>query len=95
MKKNLIRSYVAIFVATLSVVACTKKEDNSNKILLGEYGSMTGEVANFGQSTHKGITLAQEQYNAAGGFNGKQVEVKICIVFGPFAGGLCHRLSNQ
>ena len=77
MKKNLIRSYVAIFVATLSVVACTKKEDNSNKILLGEYGSMTGEVANFGQSTHKGITLAQEQYNAAGGFNGKQVEVKL------------------
>jgi branched-chain amino acid transport system substrate-binding protein len=45
-------------------------------ILLGEVGSLTGAEATFGQSTHEGIQLALEQANAAGGVNGKKLEVR-------------------
>jgi branched-chain amino acid transport system substrate-binding protein len=46
-------------------------------ILLGEVGSLTGAEATFGQSTHEGIQLALEQANAAGGVNGKKLEVRV------------------
>lgn len=46
------------------------------KILIGEFGSLTGSEATFGQSTHQGIQLALEEFNKAGGLNGKQVELK-------------------
>ena len=46
-------------------------------ILLGEVGSLTGAEATFGQSTREGIELALEEANAAGGVNGKKVEVRV------------------
>lgn len=46
-------------------------------ILIGEYGSLTGSEATFGQSTHNGVTLAIEEINAAGGVKGRQLEVKV------------------
>lgn len=69
--------------SALAIVSCTKKEQAvqsgtatpSDKIVLGHFAALTGETATFGQSTKKGVDLAMEQYNAAGGFNGKQVEV--------------------
>ncbi len=45
-------------------------------ILIGEFGSLTGSEATFGQSTHNGIVLALEEVNAAGGIKGKKVELK-------------------
>ncbi len=52
--------------------ACAKSENN---ILIGEYGSLTGGTATFGQSTHKGVELATEEVNASGGLLGKKVKV--------------------
>jgi branched-chain amino acid transport system substrate-binding protein len=46
-------------------------------ILIGEYGSLTGAEATFGQSTHNGIMLAVKEQNAAGGVKGRQVEIKV------------------
>ncbi|MFZ4737925.1 MAG: ABC transporter substrate-binding protein [Bradymonadia bacterium] len=48
----------------------------TGNILIGEYGSMTGSEATFGQSTHNGIVLAVEEVNAAGGIGGRKVELK-------------------
>ena len=48
----------------------------NGEILVGEFGSLTGAQATFGQSTHEGITLAMEEINAAGGINGRKVAVK-------------------
>lgn len=42
-------------------------------IKIGEVGSMTGEEASFGTSTHQGVELALKQINAAGGVKGKQI----------------------
>jgi branched-chain amino acid transport system substrate-binding protein len=46
-----------------------------NEIVVGEYGSMTGSEATFGQSTHNGLTMAIEEINAAGGIKGKKVKL--------------------
>lgn len=48
----------------------------SDVILVGEFGSMTGSEATFGQSTHNGIVLAIEEVNARGGVKGKKIELK-------------------
>lgn len=49
----------------------------SDVILIGEYSSLTGSEATFGQSTHNGVLLAIEEINAAGGLNGRKLDVKV------------------
>jgi branched-chain amino acid transport system substrate-binding protein len=44
-------------------------------IKIGEYASLTGKDATFGQSQHKGIVLGIEELNAAGGVLGKKLEL--------------------
>jgi len=59
-----------------STTAASAAPTGTGNILIGEYGSMTGSEATFGQSTHNGIMLAVEEFNAAGGLAGRQVELK-------------------
>ena len=47
----------------------------ADTIRVGEYASLTGKDATFGQSQHKGIALAIEEINAAGGVLGKKIEL--------------------
>lgn len=76
-------SKLALFVSfsALAIVSCTKKEEAAqspavgDKIRIGHFAALTGETATFGQSTKKGVDLAMEQFNAAGGLSGKLVEV--------------------
>lgn len=44
-------------------------------IRIGEYASLTGKEAAFGQSSHRGTVLAIEQANAAGGVLGQAIEL--------------------
>jgi branched-chain amino acid transport system substrate-binding protein len=44
-------------------------------IKIGEFASMTGKEATFGQFSHKGTLLAIEEVNAAGGVLGKKIEL--------------------
>ena len=44
-------------------------------IKIGEYASLTGSEAAFGQSSHKGTQLLVEEINKAGGVLGKQIEL--------------------
>jgi branched-chain amino acid transport system substrate-binding protein len=60
----------------ISLVGPTACGGGDETILIGEFGSMTGSEATFGQATHKGIMLAVEEQNAAGGVKGKKIEVK-------------------
>lgn len=46
-----------------------------NTIKVGEYASLTGKEATFGQSSHNGTELAIKELNAAGGVLGKQLEL--------------------
>ncbi|MBV8519208.1 MAG: ABC transporter substrate-binding protein [Acidobacteria bacterium] len=49
--------------------------DAGGEILVGEFGSLTGSEATFGQSTHNGIMLAIDEVNAAGGVNNRKIRV--------------------
>jgi len=44
-------------------------------IRIGEYASLTGKEAAFGQSSHQGTVLAIDELNAAGGLLGERVEL--------------------
>ncbi len=59
-------------LALFLTLACNKHE---NEILIGEYGSLTGGTATFGQSTHDGIMMAMEEVNSSGGILGKKVRI--------------------
>ncbi len=53
--------------------SCTKPATDTIKV--GEYASLTGKEASFGQQSHKGLVLAIEELNAAGGVLGKKLEL--------------------
>jgi branched-chain amino acid transport system substrate-binding protein len=56
----------------LALTGCAQKSDT---IKVGEFASLTGKEAAFGQSSHKGTQLAIEEANAAGGVLGKKLEL--------------------
>lgn len=61
---------------TFSTTGCTKKSaDSANEILVGEYGSLTGSEATFGQSTSEGVNLAFSEQNKIGGVKGKKLKL--------------------
>ena len=47
----------------------------SDVIRVGEFASLTGSEATFGQSSHKGTTLAIDDLNASGGILGKKIQL--------------------
>src|SRR5258707_2435354 len=75
--------FISLAVLSFGLLGCPPKEGTSNtstggaggEILVGEYGSMTGPQATFGQSTHNGIMMAADEVNAAGGINGRKIKV--------------------
>jgi branched-chain amino acid transport system substrate-binding protein len=46
----------------------------ADTIKIGEFASLTGKEAAFGQSSHKGTQLAIDELNAGGGILGKQID---------------------
>ena len=52
-----------------------KKADDGNTIKIGANFELTGAVAVYGQSGFNGVELAVEEMNAAGGVNGKKLEL--------------------
>jgi branched-chain amino acid transport system substrate-binding protein len=48
-----------------------------DKVKIGVFMSLTGSTAQFGISSTNGIKMAAEEVNAAGGINGKQVELLV------------------
>jgi len=72
------RLLVWCFLITIGLVSCTGAQPDgqqSNEIVIGEYGSLTGTTATFGISSKNGIDMAIEQLNKSGGVLGKQVRV--------------------
>lgn len=65
---------LALVVVGILLFSCAKKED---VVILGEFGSLTGGTATFGKSTQKGIEMALEEVNKAGGIQGKPVRIVV------------------
>ena len=61
------------FTGIVAAAPATLAADATIKV--GEFASLTGKEATFGQSSHKGIVMAFEEINAAGGVLGKKLEL--------------------
>jgi branched-chain amino acid transport system substrate-binding protein len=71
--------FLAAAAVSLFLTGCNKPPGapaaGSDVIKVGEFASMTGSEATFGQSSHKGTQLAIDDLNAAGGVLGKKLEL--------------------
>lgn len=77
MKKRVVSVLlVAIFVASIFTFAgCSSSGSKSDTIKIGFIGPTTGDAAIYGTSAKDGAMLAVEEINAAGGVEGKQLEL--------------------
>lgn len=71
MKK--ISALIVAVVVALSVVACAPQAPQGIKI--GTIQPLTGKIAVYGKTVSQAVTLAVDEANAAGGVNGKQIEL--------------------
>lgn len=71
MLRSKLLSYLVSLTLSLAAVTVLAQD----KIKIGEFASLTGKEAAFGQSSHKGTILAIEAANAAGGLLGRQIEL--------------------
>src|SRR6476620_8802911 len=59
----------------LALIAAGSVIFAQDEIVIGEYASLTGGSASFGQSSHKGTALAIDEINAAGGVLGRKLKL--------------------
>lgn len=64
-----------IFALLLSLTACTQSAVSKDPIRIGVITSLTGTNAAFGQAHKTGYTIAVNDINAAGGINGRKLEM--------------------
>ena len=83
MNRNFLKFFV--IASVFALLGCQKNDSaggaagnvstGNGDILVGEYGSLTGPQATFGQSTHNAIQMALDEVNAAGGVNGRKIKL--------------------
>ena len=67
-----------IVASLLTAFACQPGgTGGGDKVRIGVFMSLTGSTANFGISSVDGIKMAADEVNAAGGINGKQIELLV------------------
>lgn len=64
-----------LLLVSLASVALTVTALAQDVIKIGEFASLTGGNASFGQSSHKGTQLAIDELNAGGGVLGKKLQL--------------------
>ena len=74
LKTSILTSFIVVILLSGIFSAC-KDAGSENEILIGEFASLTGDKATFGQSSHNGLTLAVEEINNQGGVLGKQIKL--------------------
>jgi len=75
MKRSLLS--LTIIAGLLAVSSCQPAGSGGDKVRIGVFMSLTGSTANFGISSVNGIKMAADEVNAAGGINGKQIELLV------------------
>jgi branched-chain amino acid transport system substrate-binding protein len=76
MKKNVLKATVALMlVASIFTFAACGSTSKDETIKLGAFGPLSGEVAAYGTAMVDSAKLAVEEINAAGGIDGKKIEL--------------------
>jgi branched-chain amino acid transport system substrate-binding protein len=86
------RTLITLGLATLlfGAFACERRDgagggtggsggttDAGGTIKIGVYGDLSGQTSSFGESTRDGVRMAVDEINAAGGINGRKVEIVV------------------
>jgi branched-chain amino acid transport system substrate-binding protein len=66
-----------ILIGSLLLSSACQNPGGGDNVRIGVFMSLTGSTANFGISSVNGIKLAADEVNAAGGINGKQIELLV------------------
>src|SRR5215207_994714 len=66
-----------VLISSLLLALACQPQGGGDKVRVGVFMSLTGSTANFGISSTNGIKMAADEVNAAGGINGKQIEVLV------------------
>jgi branched-chain amino acid transport system substrate-binding protein len=66
-----------ILIGSLVLTLSCQTGGGGDNVRVGVFMSLTGSTANFGISSVNGIKLAADEVNAAGGINGKQIELLV------------------
>jgi branched-chain amino acid transport system substrate-binding protein len=64
-----------LFISGMLAMTCMLGVAVQAQIKVGEFASLTGKEATFGQSSHNGTLLAIEELNKAGGLLGQKLEL--------------------
>jgi branched-chain amino acid transport system substrate-binding protein len=70
-----LRMLSVVALVSISLIGGCGGSGEGDKIKVGSLQSLTGDTSTFGQSSEKGIKLATEERNKAGGVLDKQIEV--------------------
>lgn len=73
MKKTHVALLLALVGSVVAPPSCSKRQEAG--IPVGQFTSLTGAQATFGQSNDKGVRLAVEEINAAGGVLGQPLRI--------------------
>ena len=75
----------------------TTEPATGEPLVFGLVGPMTGDAGDYGQMQKRGATFAVEEINAAGGINGRPVELEVCDdKCDPTEGAMCaQRMINN
>jgi len=73
MKSRFLPFHLLYLSLALGLPACSKKVETG--IPVGQFASLTGAQATFGQSTDKGVRLALEEINGSGGVLGQPIRL--------------------
>jgi len=76
MKRIGVWTVAALATFTFALAGCTKKEEpGTGAIKIGIAGPITGPYAKFGEQLVMGTTMLAERVNAAGGIDGRKIEI--------------------
>jgi branched-chain amino acid transport system substrate-binding protein len=75
MKRTLIALLLTASILAASACQSGGTTGGGDKVKIGVFMSLTGSTAQFGISSTNGIKMAADEVNAAGGINGKQIEL--------------------
>lgn len=73
MKSHFLPFHLLYLTLALGLLSCSKKVETG--IPVGQFASLTGAQATFGQSTDKGVRLALEEINGSGGVLGQPIRL--------------------
>ena len=73
--KSIIWLAVLIIVVLAVIFVGRSQKDSSGPIKVGFMGGLTGDVASLGVGAQAAVQIATDEINAAGGINGRQIQV--------------------